>query len=234
MYAIVDIAGQQFRVEKDQKIFVHRLEGKAGSKLDFNKVMLIDNNQNVTVGSPVIEGAMVYASIIDHLKGDKIIVFKKKRRKGYRVKNGHRQYLTQILIEDIIEKGAKARVAVKEIKPVIKKETKKIVVAPKTDEITVKKKVVKEPVAKTLAEKKPAPKVAVKKTSKPELKVAAEKKTESKAAVKKTSKPAVKAPVKKKPAAKTTEKKTTKPAAKTASAKKKEPSKKSGSKTGKK
>jgi len=81
MYAIVDIAGQQFKVEKDQKIFVHRLDGAAGSKLDFNKVLLIENNKEVTVGSPVIEGAMVYASILDHLKGEKVIVFKKKRRK---------------------------------------------------------------------------------------------------------------------------------------------------------
>jgi len=113
MYAIVDIAGQQFRVEKDQKIFVHRLEGEPGALVDFDKVLLIQNDESVTIGTPVIEGAMVYAVIIDHQKGDKVLVFKKKKRKGYRIKNGHSQQFTQILIEDIIEKGAKARVSPK-------------------------------------------------------------------------------------------------------------------------
>ena len=109
MYAIVDIAGQQFKVKKDQKIFVHRLEGEVGNQVDFERVLLIDNDKNVSVGAPVIEGAMVSAKILEHLKGDKVIVFKKKRRKGYRVKNGHRQYMTQILIEEIVETGAKPK-----------------------------------------------------------------------------------------------------------------------------
>jgi large subunit ribosomal protein L21 len=122
MYAIVDIAGQQFKVEKNQKIYVHHLEGESGTKIDLDKVLLIDNNQTVIVGSPVIEGAMVYASILDHLKSDKVLVFKKKRRKGYRKLFGHRQYLTQILIEDIIEKGAKARIVAEKTKPVIQPE----------------------------------------------------------------------------------------------------------------
>jgi large subunit ribosomal protein L21 len=105
MYAIVDIAGQQFKVEKDQKLFVHRLEEEAGKKVTFDKVLLIDNEGKVNVGTPVIEGAKVTATILEHLKGDKVIVFKKKRRKGYQVANGHRQYLTQIQIEKIqIEK----------------------------------------------------------------------------------------------------------------------------------
>jgi large subunit ribosomal protein L21 len=110
MYAIVDIAGQQFKVKKDQKIFVHRLEGEVGNQVDFDRVLLIDNDTNVAVGAPVITGAMVSAKILEHVKGDKVIVFKKKRRKGYRVKNGHRQYMTQIVIEEIIETGAKPKV----------------------------------------------------------------------------------------------------------------------------
>ena len=107
MYAIVEIAGQQFKVEKDQQVFVHRLEGKEGSKVTFDNVLLLDNAGSVTIGAPAIEGAEVTAKILGHLKGDKVIVFKKKRRKGYRVKNGHRQALTEILIEGITESGAK-------------------------------------------------------------------------------------------------------------------------------
>ena len=106
MYAIVEIAGQQFKVEKDQQIFVHRLEVKEGSKLDFEKVLLIDNGGKVDVGAPAIKGATVTAKVLEHLKGDKVIVFKKKRRKGYRVKNGHRQYLTKLEIVKINEKTA--------------------------------------------------------------------------------------------------------------------------------
>ncbi|NOQ75131.1 MAG: 50S ribosomal protein L21 [Crocinitomix sp.] len=101
MYAIVEIAGQQFKVEKDQQIFVHRLEGEEGAKMDFDNVLLIDNDGKVNVGAPAIEGAKVSASVVRHLKGDKVIVFKKKRRKGYKKKNGHRQYLTEIKIENI-------------------------------------------------------------------------------------------------------------------------------------
>ena len=107
MYAIVDIAGQQFRVEKDQKLFVHRLEEEAGKKVTFDKVLLIDNEGKVNVGTPVIDGAKVTATVLEHLKGDKVIVFKKKRRKGYQVANGHRQYLTQIQIEKIQAKASK-------------------------------------------------------------------------------------------------------------------------------
>ncbi|MBE0654756.1 MAG: 50S ribosomal protein L21, partial [Bacteroidales bacterium] len=113
MYAIVDIAGQQFKVEKDRKVFVHRLEGQEGSNVEFDQVLLIDNDKDVTVGTPVISGAMVTAKILEHMKGDKVIVFKKKRRKGYQKSNGHRQYMTQIQIEDIIEKGAAPKVAAK-------------------------------------------------------------------------------------------------------------------------
>ena len=106
MYAIVDIAGQQFKVSKDDKLFVNRLPEKEGVKVSFDNVFLIDDGKNVKVGDPKLSGAKVNAKILSHLKGDKIIVFKKKRRKGYRVKNGHRQFLTQLLIENVIDKGA--------------------------------------------------------------------------------------------------------------------------------
>ena len=109
MYAIVDIAGQQFKVEKGQELFVHRLEGEKGAKLDFNKVMLIEQDGKTIVGTPVIEGANVQGTILDHLRGDKVFVFKKKRRKGFKKFNGHRQYLSLVKIEDIQEKATKAR-----------------------------------------------------------------------------------------------------------------------------
>lgn len=108
MYAIVEIAGQQFKVAKDQKVYVHRLASEEGSSITFDKVLLVDDSGSVTVGAPAIDGAQVGAKVLEHLKGEKVIVFKKKRRKGYRVKNGHRQALTQILIEDIAFGGKKA------------------------------------------------------------------------------------------------------------------------------
>lgn len=101
MFAIVSIAGQQFKVEEGQQIFVHRLAANEGDSVTFNDVRLIENEGNVRVGAPKIEGASVSASVLSHLKGDKVIVFKKKRRKGYRVKNGHRQSFTKIQIENI-------------------------------------------------------------------------------------------------------------------------------------
>ena len=105
MHAIVDIAGQQFKVEKDQKLYVHRLEGEEGKKVSFDKVSLIDSGSKILVGDPVVKGAAVAAKIVSHLKGDKVLVFKKKRRKGYKKLNGHRQFLTQIQIESISEKA---------------------------------------------------------------------------------------------------------------------------------
>ena len=113
MYAIVEIAGQQFKVEKDQQVFVHRLENKEGESISFDKVLLIDSGKAVKVGAPAIEGATVTAKVLEHLKGDKVIVFKKKRRKGYKKKNGHRQYLTSIQIEGISEKGGAKKPAAK-------------------------------------------------------------------------------------------------------------------------
>jgi large subunit ribosomal protein L21 len=107
MYAIVEMAGQQFKVAKDQKVYVHRLQEEEGQKVTFDKVLLLEDGGDVTIGAPVIEGAAVEAKIVKHLKGDKVIVFKKKRRKGYQKKNGHRQYLTEIVVEGIVAKGAK-------------------------------------------------------------------------------------------------------------------------------
>ena len=107
MYAIVEIAGQQFKVAKDQKVFVHRLAGEEGDSISFDNVLLTGDGDNITLGAPAIDGALVDAKITRHLKGDKVIVFKKKRRKGYRVKNGHRQYLTEISITGISLPGSK-------------------------------------------------------------------------------------------------------------------------------
>jgi len=107
MYAIVEIAGQQFKVAQDQKVYVHRLQGEEGSKVTFDNVLLTEDNGAVTIGAPAIEGASVTAKILNHLKGDKVIVFKKKRRKGYKKKNGHRQYLSEIQIEGISLSGGK-------------------------------------------------------------------------------------------------------------------------------
>lgn len=102
MYAIVEIAGQQFKVEKDKKLFVHRLEAEQGDSLDFERVLLVDNDGKVAVGTPTVKGAKVTATVLEHVKGDKVIVFKKKRRKGYKKKNGHRQLFTQIQVETIV------------------------------------------------------------------------------------------------------------------------------------
>ncbi|WOD44875.1 50S ribosomal protein L21 [Hwangdonia lutea] len=126
MYAIVEIAGHQFKVEKDQKVFVNRLQTEEGKKVDFDNVLLIGDGDKVTVGAPAIDGAQVSAKVLKHLKGDKVIVFKKKRRKGYRVKNGHRQSLTEIVIESIAASGAKKATPAKAEKAAPKKEAKKV------------------------------------------------------------------------------------------------------------
>jgi len=157
MYAIVEIAGQQFKVKKDQKVFVHRLQEKEGTKVSFNNVLLIDDGK-VTIGAPAIKDASVEAKILSHLKGDKVIVFKKKRRKGYQVKNGHRQYLTEIQIESIGTKKAAAK------KPAAKKATVKEETAPKKA-APVKKVPAKKATATTA--KKPAVKKAPAKKAAP-------------------------------------------------------------------
>tara|TARA_B100001115_G_C15738260_1_gene360078 strand:+ start:45 stop:527 length:483 start_codon:yes stop_codon:yes gene_type:complete len=154
MYAIVEIAGQQFKVEKDQRYFVHQLEGKAGSNVTFDQVLLLDDNGKVSVGAPAVNGVQVTAKIVQHLKGDKVIVFKKKRRKGYAVKNGHRQRLTEISVQEIGKKTAPKKAAT------LKKETVEKKAAPKKT-ATAKKATSAKPVAKkAAAPKKAAPKKA--------------------------------------------------------------------------
>jgi len=142
MYAIVEIAGHQFKVEKDQKVFVNRLQTEEGKQVTFDNVLLLADGSKVTVGAPAIDGAQVGAKVLKHLKGDKVIVFKKKRRKGYRVKNGHRQSLTEIQIESIVASGAKKAAPAKaaapkaKAKPAAKKEVSKPAakaVAPKAE-----------------------------------------------------------------------------------------------------
>jgi large subunit ribosomal protein L21 len=156
MYAIVDIAGQQFKVEKDQKVYVHRLDAEAGKKVNFDRVLLIDDKGKVNIGAPAIEGAQVSATVLEHLKGDKVIVFKKKRRKGYKKKNGHRQYLTEIQINDIVASGAKKAAAPK------KEE------APKAEAAAAEKPVAKKVPVKKAPAKKAAPKAETKKETKSE------------------------------------------------------------------
>ncbi|PKA97967.1 LSU ribosomal protein L21P [Flavobacteriaceae bacterium MAR_2009_75] len=124
MYAIVEMAGQQFKVAKDQKVYVHRLQTEEGKKVVFDNVLLLADGSNITVGAPAIDGAAVEAKVVKHLKGDKVIVFKKKRRKGYKTKNGHRQSLTEIVIESIVAKGAKKSAKKEEPKKAAKPETK--------------------------------------------------------------------------------------------------------------
>lgn len=113
MYAIVEIAGLQYKVQKDQRLLVHRLDAEEGSEVTFDNVMLIDDNGKVKVGAPAVSGASVSAKVLHHLKGDKVLVFKKKRRKGYQKMNGHRQYLTEIEIGGIKASGSKAKAAPK-------------------------------------------------------------------------------------------------------------------------
>jgi large subunit ribosomal protein L21 len=166
MYAIVEIAGQQIKVEKDQRYFVNRLKGKEGEKVVFDNVLLLEDKGKISVGAPAVKGAHVTAKIEHHLKDDKVIVFKKKRRKGYQVKNGHRQHLSEISIQGISTKAPakkaepksadeKPKASTKAASPkkaTAKKETTKKVVAKKTEE-----KVEKAPAKKAPA-KKAAPK----------------------------------------------------------------------------
>lgn len=102
MYAIVEIAGQQFKITKDQKIFVHRLDAEEGAEVEFDKVLLTADGNTIEVGAPVVNGASVIAKVLAHVKADKVMVFKKKRRKGYQKMNGHRQQLTQLQIEELV------------------------------------------------------------------------------------------------------------------------------------
>ncbi len=102
MYAIVEILGQQFKAEAGRRLFVHRMEAERGASVEFNQVLLVDKDGAVTVGAPVVEGAKVVVEVLSHVKGEKVIVFKKKRRKGYKKRNGHRQCFTEVLIKEVI------------------------------------------------------------------------------------------------------------------------------------
>jgi large subunit ribosomal protein L21 len=153
MYAIVEIAGQQFKVEQGKKIFVHRLETEEGKQIEFNQVLLIEDEGIITIGEPTIKDAIIEGKIIDHMRGDKVIVFKKKRKKGYRVKNGHRQNFTQVEIISI--NGKKS-----EPKKVTPKKEKVTEPEPIVSEAPVKEKkaAAKKPAEKKVAAKKPAAK----------------------------------------------------------------------------
>ncbi len=141
MYAIVEIAGQQFKVEEGKKIFVHRLEVEEGNQIEFDKVLLIEDDGKITIGEPAIKDAVVEGKILDHMRGDKVIVFKKKRKKGYRIKNGHRQNFTQVEIVSINGKAT------------LKK------VTPKKEEVNVAEvKVTEEPAKEKKSAAKKAPK----------------------------------------------------------------------------
>ena len=159
MYAIVDIAGQQFKVEKDQKLFVHRLEAEEGKKISFDQVLLIDSGSKISVGDPVVKGASVSAKVITHMKADKVLVFKKKRRKGYQKLNGHRQYMTQIQIESISEKGAaKPKAEAAKTEPKAAAEKKPAAAKPKAAAEKKPAAAAKKPAAKKAAPKKDADK----------------------------------------------------------------------------
>jgi large subunit ribosomal protein L21 len=165
MYAIVDIAGQQFKVKQAQKLKVHRLEAEEGKTVELDKVLLVSDGKTITVGTPTVDGARVAAKVISHGKGDKVLVFKKKRRKGYQKLNGHRQYITELWIEAILGKGEKFDTSKSSApKPVVRTEpTKKVVkkAAPKAELAETKAP------AKKVAAKKAAPKKAAAKKAAP-------------------------------------------------------------------
>ncbi|MDF9796212.1 large subunit ribosomal protein L21 [Catalinimonas alkaloidigena] len=122
MYAIVDIAGKQFKVAKDQFVYAPSVAGETGASVEFDRVLLLGDDNGIEVGTPVVNGAKVTGTILDHGRGDKVIVFKKKRRKGYKKTQGHRQGYSKILIEDILAKGQKASAKKAESKPAPAKE----------------------------------------------------------------------------------------------------------------
>jgi len=176
MYAIVEIAGQQFKVEEGKNIFVHRLDIKEGEKIKFDQVLLLDEDGKITVGEPTVKDAFVEGTIISQVKGDKVIIFKKKRKKGYRVKNGHRQNFSKIEIVSINGKVSPKKTTVKKEAAVVTKESagekkeveKKAEAKKPASKETGKKEVeVKKPATKKVTEKKPAEKkAAAKKPSK--------------------------------------------------------------------
>jgi large subunit ribosomal protein L21 len=175
MYAIVEIAGQQFKVEEGKKIFVHRLEAENGHKVEFDQVLLIEDKGKIVIGEPVIKDALIEGKVLEQLRGDKVIVFKKKRKKGYRVKNGHRQYFTQVEIVSIKEKALR--------KSSKKEEGAEVETLTAT---AAEKSVEKKPAAKKTAAAKSTEETAAKKTG--AKKGSSEKPAEKKAAAKKPAK----------------------------------------------
>jgi len=156
MYAIVEIAGQQFKVERGNKVYVHRLDANEGAKLEFDKVFLIDNGGKISIGAPTVDGARVAATVVEHVKGDKVIVFKKLRRKGYQKWNNHRQLYTQILIQGILGKGESLKEELTATKSV-RNHLPKSALAPVVAEVEAP---VKKAAPKKAAAKKAAPKKA--------------------------------------------------------------------------
>tara|TARA_A100001234_G_scaffold135903_2_gene119348 strand:+ start:1207 stop:1710 length:504 start_codon:yes stop_codon:yes gene_type:complete len=132
MYAIVEISGKQFKVEKKQKLYVNRLDAAEGKKVSFENVLMINDGAKSSLGTPRVSGAQVDAKVLKHLKSDKVVVFKKKRRKGYKVKNGHRQAITEIEISDILT-GVTKKASPKKKEAVKKAETKKV--SPKKEKL---------------------------------------------------------------------------------------------------
>lgn len=173
MYAIVEIAGQQFKVEKDRELFVHRLEGEEGSSVEFDNVMLVDNGGDVSVGMPNVAGVKIKAKILEHMKADKVMVFHKKRRKGYQKQNGHRQYMSKILIEDILTGIKKA-----EKKAEVKTEAPKKEAKPKAEKKEVKPKAEKKE-AKATSDSSPKVKAETKPKEAPKAKKDTEDKKEA-------------------------------------------------------
>jgi len=165
MYAIVDIAGQQFKVEPKQKVYVHRLEANEGDVVEFKDVLLYENNGKIQVGAPLVAGAVVSAKVLGNVKGDKVIIFKKRRRKGYRVLNGHRQYFTQLFIQGIAGQGETLKIEEAPVAKAISKDLAK---------------------ATELVKKAPAKKAEAAEGAEAKVKKAPAKKAAKKAAPKKT------------------------------------------------
>ena len=140
MYAVVEIQGSQFKVEKNQKLFVNRIDAKEGSKISFDNVLLLDDGKKVQVGKPNLAGTSIEAKVVAHIKDDKVIVFKKKRRKGYRVKNGHRQPITEIIIQGIGEKKTPPKKEVSSEKALAAKKAPAVKKAPAAKKVPATKK----------------------------------------------------------------------------------------------
>ena len=171
MYAIVEIAGQQFKVEEGKKIFVHRMDAAEGENVEFEKVLLLDNDGVVSIGEPVIEDTVVEGKILSHVRGDKVIIFKKKRRKGYQKRSGHRQDFTHVEITNIGARGTAKKKAAPKAEAAVAS-------APAAEEV-------KAPVKKAAEKKAPAAKSAEKKAP---VKKAAEKKAPATKSPKKPAK----------------------------------------------